>query len=119
MNVNRRSFLKGLSVAASVAAGGCASFNTPVAHRRKPGEKLNMGFIGCGGKGWGDWLAFHKHGENTVALCDVDTREFERVLKQIKDGNQRERELKNMMKVYPKLEKLLPELRRAEIFVKR
>ena len=51
MNVNRRSFLKGLSVAASVAAGGCASFNTPVAHRRKSGEKLNMGFIGCGGKG--------------------------------------------------------------------
>ena len=66
MNVNRRSFLKGLSVAASVAAGGCASFNTPVAHRRKPGEKLNMGFIGCGGKGWSDWLAFHKHGENTA-----------------------------------------------------
>ena len=85
MNVNRRSFLKGLSVAASVAAGGCASFNTPVAHRRKPGEKLNMGFIGCGGKGWSDWLAFHKHGENTVALCDVDTRQFEKVLKQIKD----------------------------------
>ena len=85
MNVNRRSFLKGLSVAASVAAGGCASFNTPVAHRGKPGEKLNMGFIGCGGKGWSDWLAFHKHGENTVALCDVDTRQFEKVLKQIKD----------------------------------
>ena len=85
MNVNRRSFLKGLSVAASVAAGGCASFNTPVAHRGKPGEKLNMGFIGCGGKGWSDWLAFHKHGENTMALCDVDTRQFEKVLKQIKD----------------------------------
>jgi predicted dehydrogenase len=86
MSFNRRSFLKGIVAASSVAAGGCiSSFNVPVAHRRKPGDRLNMGFIGCGGKGWFDWSTFHQNGENTVAICDVDTRLFARVLKKIQD----------------------------------
>ena len=85
MGINRRGFIKGMSVAASLAAGGCASFGTPAAHRRKPGDKLDMGFIGVGGKGWTDWLSFHGNGENTVALCDVDTSRFKKVLDKIKE----------------------------------
>ena len=62
-----------------------------------------------------DWEGFYELLANS-SIKDKD--QIANVLKQIKDGNQREQELKNMMKVYPKLQNLLPELRRAEIFVK-
>ena len=105
MSFNRRSFLKGITAISAAVAGGCTSFNVPVAHRRKPGEKLNMGFIGCGGKGYGDWLEFHKHGENTVALCDVDTRQSARVLKKIQeDGGDTSK-----VKLYQDYRKMLEE----------
>ncbi|MBR4654800.1 MAG: Gfo/Idh/MocA family oxidoreductase [Kiritimatiellae bacterium] len=106
MGFNRRSFLKGITAISAAAAGGCiSSFNVPTAHRRKPGEKLNMGFIGCGGKGWSDWLAFHNHGENTVALCDVDTRLFAKILAKIKeDGGD-----SSKIKLYQDYRKMLEE----------
>ena len=37
-----------------------------------PSEKLNVGIIGCGGKGWSDLGGMRS--ENIVALCDVDDR---------------------------------------------
>ena len=78
----------------------------------KVGDKVTVSTEACGA----DWDGFYELLANS-SIKDKD--QIANVLKQIKDGNQRERELKNMMKVYPKLEKLLPELRRAEIFVKR
>ena len=36
------------------------------------GEKLNMAFIGTGGRGHADLEEFYKLGERVVALCDVD-----------------------------------------------
>ncbi len=78
MNFNRRSFLKGITAAsAAVAAGGCS---TVAIHRRRPGEKLNVGVIGAGGKGHTDWLKIFEHGENIVAMCDVDDGVLDREL---------------------------------------
>jgi outer membrane protein OmpA-like peptidoglycan-associated protein len=78
----------------------------------KVGDKVKITTEACGA----DWDGFYELLANS-SIKDKD--QIANVLRQIKDGNQRERELKNMMKVYPKLEKLLPELRRAEVFVKR
>jgi len=90
MQVNRRNFLRGSTVAAaSVALGGCNTFLggasypnvTKTAPRyRKPGEKLNIGVIGVGGKGWSDWMPMFENGENIVALCDVDRGPVDRAL---------------------------------------
>ena len=76
------------------------------------GENVKVSVEACGP----DWEGFYELLANS-AIKDKD--QIANVLKQIKDGNQREKELKNMMKVYPKLGKLLEELRRAEVFVKR
>ena len=78
----------------------------------KVGDNVKVTLEACGP----DWDGFYELLANS-SIKDKD--QIANVLRQIKDGNQRERELKNMMKVYPKLEKLLPELRRAEVFVKR
>ena len=78
----------------------------------KLGDNIKVTTEACGP----DWDGFYELLANS-SIKDKD--QIANVLQQIKDGNQRERELKNMMKVYPKLEKLLPELRRAEVFVKR
>ena len=67
--MSRRQFLAGGIAAA--AAGGCVRPRTRPAPRRvSPNDKLNIGIIGCGGKGWVDMEGVS--GENIVALCDVD-----------------------------------------------
>ena len=93
MRVNRRDFLRGSAIAAtSVAVGGCETFlggdSYPkvvqtVPRFRKPGEKLNIGVIGVGGKGWSDWMPMFENGENIVALCDVDRGPVDRALAEI------------------------------------
>jgi len=37
---------------------------------KSPNEKINLGFVGCGGMGWSNLKDFQH--ENIVALCDVD-----------------------------------------------
>jgi len=91
--MNRRNFLRGSTIAAaSLALGGCSSLTGdsryPAVNRmapkfRKPGEKLNIGVIGVGGKGWSDWMPMFQHGENIVALCDVDRGPIDRALAEI------------------------------------
>ena len=78
-NFNRRSFLKGFTAVSAAAAGGCclSKCSAPAVHRRKPGEKLNVGVIGVGGKGHTDWSKIFEHGENIVAFCDVDNSVME------------------------------------------
>jgi len=95
---NRREFMAGATFAtASVALSGCLkttgasastsipggafpSFNPVKARFRKPGEALNIGVIGVGGKGWSDWTPMFENGENIVALCDVDRNTVDRAL---------------------------------------
>ncbi|MBM3858803.1 MAG: Gfo/Idh/MocA family oxidoreductase [Verrucomicrobia bacterium] len=72
--ITRRQFLMSTALAAgSAALGGCATRSTvvrAVPRRVSPNEKLNIGIIGCGGKGASD--AAGVAGENIIALCDVD-----------------------------------------------
>ncbi|HOR98808.1 MAG TPA: twin-arginine translocation signal domain-containing protein, partial [Kiritimatiellia bacterium] len=94
MQFNRRDFIRGSALAAaSLVAGGCettgAAGRYPAVTRtvaprfRKPGEKLNIGVVGVGGKGWSDWMPMFKNGENIVALCDVDRNPINKALAEL------------------------------------
>src|SRR3954454_3072114 len=66
-SLTRRQFIYSSAMAASAAAlAGCAS---PKARAVSANEKLDIGCIGCSGKGSSD-IRFCS-GENIVALCDV------------------------------------------------
>lgn len=86
-NVTRREAI-GLALGAAVpgawtgcrgVSGGPASAR-PAPRFRKPGERLNIGVIGVGGKGWSNWEPMFKMGENIVALCDTDRTPVDRAL---------------------------------------
>lgn len=74
-SISRRSFLH--ASAAALAAAGTASIRSssaadrPRARRVSPNEKLNLGAIGVGGRGWEDLKGVG--GENIVAICDIDS----------------------------------------------
>lgn len=67
-SMNRRQFIYYSSLAAS--AVGLPGIIRAQPRRVSPNEKLNIGVVGCGGKGHSD-LQFCS-GENIIALCDVD-----------------------------------------------
>ncbi len=72
--VSRREFLRtSAAVAGAVSLAGCSTVSIARASRfRKPGDKLNMAFIGSGGRGGANLKEFYDLGEQIVALCDVD-----------------------------------------------
>lgn len=90
--MKRRNFLK--STALTAAGIGLVGRNTSMGafsypsikavKARKPGEKLNIGVIGVGGKGWSDWTPMFQNGENILALCDADSTQVERGIAEIK-----------------------------------
>lgn len=51
-------------------AGGAKAAEAPTRRTIKP-EKLRIGIIGCGGKGWSGMELAAEHGD-IVALCDID-----------------------------------------------
>lgn len=76
--LTRRDFLRCSALAAGATLlPACASSRRPRA--KSPNEKLNVGIIGCGGKGASD--AEGVAGENIVALCDVDENTLNRAAK--------------------------------------
>ncbi len=90
----RRDFVKaGGFAATALVLGGCGTARPdlyPAVSRtvpkfRKPGEKLNIGVIGVGGKGWTNWKPMFDMGENIVALCDVDRAPIDKALAAMKD----------------------------------
>jgi len=95
MQIDRRSFLRGAALAtASVAMSGCNTmrgkvpspypqFTKVVPKALKPNDKLNIGVVGVGGKGWSDWTPMFQNGDNIVALCDTDRGQIDRGLKEI------------------------------------
>ncbi len=93
--ISRRNALQmGAGTAASLAIGGCGnmgkgslSSQRKVPRLRKPGEKLNIGVVGVGGKGWSNWEPMFNMGENIVALCDVDSNPVERALSIVRERN--------------------------------
>ncbi len=75
--VTRRRFIYTSAMAAStLALAGCLS---PGARYRSPNEKLNVGIIGCDGKGEVDSAGMAT--ENIIALCDVDTNALAKAAK--------------------------------------
>src|SRR5712664_2475370 len=73
-SMNRRRFVKNLSLlSAGLSVGGCAQLGTrPRTRLAFANEKLNLGFIGAGGRATANIEALA--GENIVALCDVDDK---------------------------------------------
>ncbi|MGE3312512.1 MAG: Gfo/Idh/MocA family protein [Limisphaerales bacterium] len=69
---NRRSFL-GQSAAAA-GAGLLILRNSRLAFAYDANSRLNIAGIGVGGQGRGNLDAFHRLGNNLVALCDVDAQ---------------------------------------------
>ncbi len=69
--ITRRHFIYSSALAAgALSINGCASPRGP--RPISANDKLNIGIIGCGGKGWTDLTEVAACGENIVALCDVD-----------------------------------------------
>ena len=75
--VTRRRFIYTSAMAASsLALAGCL---TPTGRYRSPNDKLDVGIIGCDGKGEVDSAGMAS--ENIVALCDVDTNALAKAAK--------------------------------------
>ena len=75
----------GAAGAAAFALGGCAGVSmTRAPHFRKTGDKLNMAFIGSGGRGGANLKEFYELGENVVALCDVDRSRLDHAANSVK-----------------------------------
>ena len=93
---NRRRFLVSGALAAGAAAlGGCATpWSVRYPRRLAANEKLNIGIIGCGGKGDEDSRGVS--GEHIVALCDVDEHSLQQAAKQF-PGAQLYRDYRRML----------------------
>ncbi len=74
----RRDFLRRTSLA---GAGFWVGARAATVHAKSPNEKLNIGMIGCGGKGWTNLLLLTGQGHNIVALCDVDEKRAARAFR--------------------------------------
>ena len=82
--ISRRRFIYTSALtASSLALAGCLS---PGAKYRSPNEKLNVGIIGCDGKGEVDSAGMAS--ENIVALCDVDTNALAKAAKKWPNARQ-------------------------------
>ncbi len=69
----RRAFIKNVSLAAGIAGLGGIWTEGEARASQSPNEKLNVVFVGVGGKGAGDLVEIGGDpGVNVVALCDVD-----------------------------------------------
>ena len=85
MNTNRRDFLKGFGgIAAATTLGGCQTGVFSCGNAKYRGDRLKFGIIGAGGKGWTDWRNMFWNGAIPIAICDVDRREIDRSLAEIR-----------------------------------
>jgi len=73
--VSRREFMRASAAfAGAMSFAGCTSVTIArPAQYRKTGDRLNMAFIGSGGRGGANLKEFYDLGEQIVALCDVDS----------------------------------------------
>ena len=73
--VTRRTFLEMSAATGLAALTGAAQTDIKPSRAvriRKPDEKLNMAFIGSGGRGNDNLNEFYALGENIIAVCDID-----------------------------------------------
>jgi predicted dehydrogenase len=64
---SRRSFLK----STIATAAGAAAFGVPAVNALGANEKLNLGLVGCGGRGRSLMREAVKQGHHVVGLCDI------------------------------------------------
>jgi predicted dehydrogenase len=69
--VSRRDVLRG---GAAAAVAGLFVAGADAQQKETKPERLRIGIIGCGGKGWSGMQLAAAHGD-IVALCDIDARE--------------------------------------------
>jgi predicted dehydrogenase len=94
ISVSRRNFLKGAAATAATVM---------VLPREVWGanEKLNVGAVGCGGKGDSDTNDIKGCGANLVALCDTDTNSLENKAK----GNPNAKKYRDFRKMLDEMDK--------------
>jgi len=78
--INRRQFLKGLTLT-GVGAPWIVSSSALARGSAAPGNRVNLGFLGCGSRGNQLMGPFVRHGCRIVAVCDVDRRKRDRAAK--------------------------------------
>ena len=78
--MKRRTFLK----QTAAAGAGVMILKSGILRGQSPNNKLNVAGIGVGGRGWGDINSCRS--ENIVALCDVNSKNLARAVKQFPDA---------------------------------
>ncbi len=95
-SISRRGFLK----VAGTAAAGLAVASPAILRAAAPNEKLNIAFIGVGGRGDAN-LDGLNGGNNVVALCDVDFRQAGKAFKAFPAAKQ----YRDFRKMFDEMEK--------------
>ncbi|MHC4673722.1 MAG: Gfo/Idh/MocA family protein, partial [Planctomycetota bacterium] len=80
--IKRRQLLKNSAIMGTglwlTGNAGCTATKPKVrVRKRSPNEKLNIAYIGCGGKGHSNLRSTRK--ENIIAMCDVDEKKAAKV----------------------------------------
>jgi predicted dehydrogenase len=83
-DINRRSFLK--TAAGATAASMVAFPHIMTGSSHSPSEKLNIAFVGVGGKGVSSIMPISDLGHNIIGLCDVDDRRVEAAMGSSRGG---------------------------------
>src|SRR5688572_898738 len=99
--LSRRQFLTHSAAAGAIAAG---FYVNPLRaeESKSPNEKLNLGIVGCGNKGWHNVEQLRS--QNIVALCDVDTNFLDKAAQIFPDAT-RHRDYRRMLeKEAPRLD---------------
>jgi predicted dehydrogenase len=90
--LSRRRFLQ--TTAAAGTASAMLGSPSLFAQDQGPNEKLNLGIVGCGNKGWHNVEQLRS--ENIVALCDVDENYLNKAAEQFPDAR-RYRDYRKML----------------------
>jgi len=69
--ITRRDFVGRSAMGGAILAGAYVS-TTQAAESKSPNEKLNIGCVGCGGRGGADVAGVGS--QNIIALCDIDEK---------------------------------------------
>lgn len=96
--MNRRLFLQRAGTIALFTVAS-SSVVVPRAGSQAPSQKLNLAFIGVGGRGGDNLVGLS--GENVVALCDVDSRRSEQARKKFPNA----KFYKDFRKMFDEMEK--------------
>jgi predicted dehydrogenase len=83
LSSSRRQFLYQGSALAVSAMGFPA-----ILRSQSPGKKINLAFIGVGGRGGANLKELTKDGDNVIAICDVNAQNLERAAAQFPTARQ-------------------------------